>query len=113
MDKKEYDRLYYLKNKKKRNKQNNKNWKEKYSKDEAITKKRIEYTSWLYHNDPEYREKALIRAKDRKGIIRGECVICKKSKADCIHHISYKPSVFIEVCFRCHGRVHTRIKGGD
>jgi hypothetical protein len=70
-------------------KENRKRWKENYYKK---------------------REIILIRKHDRDNIKKDECHICKSKINLEIHHLSYKPSIYIILCYNCHLKEHGKVK---
>lgn len=114
--KKEYDQIYYLKNKFKRDKQNRKNYHAKYKYNISFCKKRVENTKKMYHTNKQYRRKAIIRAKTRKlfAKTKKECFFCKVKKNLQLHHPNYsKWNKIICVCSLCHAKLHSKTKWKD
>lgn len=66
----------------------------------------IEKNKKQYHKD---KTKALVRAKTFYSNEKtGECSDCGMTRKTEFHHLSYQPSIFIEVCKRCHNKRHGR-----
>jgi len=67
-----------------------------------------------YNEDPEYRKKALARAKARYALKTGKIIKPSVCEVDCcnstdivIHHYDYdRPLDVMWVCFKCHHKIH-------
>jgi len=60
----------------------------------------------IYHKD---KTKALVRANtNHRNEKHGKCNNCKQTTKTEFHHLSYTPNIFIEVCRKCHNKIHGR-----
>ncbi len=75
------------------------------------------HDNWILNNKEKYsktnaeyyrknRETILVRARDRKIVVKIKCEICGIREKLEIHHFWYKPSICIVVCHECHLKLH-------
>ena len=44
-------------------------------------------------------------------VLKGECSLCKSNINLQVHHLSYKPEIFVILCKKCHERIHKHTTG--
>ena len=61
-----------------------------------------------YANDPEFRKKCEARRLDYKTKnLKGSCYFCGKERDLDQHHLDYnKPLLVIDICRKCHNKLH-------
>ena len=131
MDRKEYQKEWYQKNKKRKLKEikedrklNPEKYKEKNKKAYKKNKKSVILKTAKYRKSekgkkykreynkkPENRKKENIRSNTRyhfkKKNICSQCGLVKKTE---LHHLSYYPNIAIEICKECHLKEHGKEK---